>query len=246
MKNIKLVDFIYKISKWRRKRNVKVIWIWSLILFGPILTSITVAILQGVIGDISAGMVRGVILIDGIYLLLVISLVGYSVMRLFAARRAKSAGSRLHLRLSRVFAIVALIPTVLVAIFAVVTLSIGVEGWFSENVRNVVSSSLSAAEAYKDEQSNDLKTDLSFIAKKLSDYKRNNSFVSDSDVRIQLMNSQKLVRRGLKEAYIIDGNANLRSRGDLSYLFGYEKPSLKNMEFAENFEILVIEDWANN
>ena len=246
MKNIKLVDFIYKISKWRRKRNVKVIWIWSLILFGPILTSITVAILQGVIGNISAGMVRGVILIDGIYLLLVISLVGYSVMRLFAARRAKSAGSRLHLRLSRVFAIVALIPTVLVAIFAVVTLSIGVEGWFSENVRNVVSSSLSAAEAYKNEQSNDLKTDLSFIAKKLSDYKKNNAFVSDSDVRIQLMNSQKLVRRGLKEAYIIDGNANLRSRGDLSYLFGYEKPSLKNMEFAENFEILVIEDWANN
>ena len=246
MKNIKLVDFIYKISKWRRKRNVKVIWIWSLILFGPILTSITVAILQGVIGDLSAGMVRGVILIDGIYLLLVISLVGYSVMRLFAARRAKSAGSRLHLRLSRVFAIVALIPTVLVAIFAVVTLSIGVEGWFSENVRNVVSSSLSAAEAYKNEQSNDLKTDLSFIAKKLSDYKKNNAFVSDSDVRIQLMNSQKLVRRGLKEAYIIDGNANLRSRGDLSYLFGYEKPSLKNMEFAENFEILVIEDWANN
>ena len=246
MKNIKLVDFIYKISKWRRKRNVKVIWIWSLILFGPILTSITVAILQGVIGDISAGMVRGVILIDGIYLLLVISLVGYSVMRLFAARRAKSAGSRLHLRLSRVFAIVALIPTVLVAIFAVVTLSIGVEGWFSENVRNVVSSSLSAAEAYKNEQSNDLKTDLSFIAKKLSDYKKNNAFVSDSDVRIQLMNSQKLVRRGLKEAYIIDGNANLRSRGDLSYLFGYEKPSLKNMKFAENFEILVIEDWANN
>ena len=246
MKNIKLVDFIYKISKWRRKRNVKVIWIWSLILFGPILTSITVAILQGVIGDISAGMVRGVILIDGIYLLLVISLVGYSVMRLFAARRAKSAGSRLHLRLSRVFAIVALIPTVLVAIFAVVTLSIGVEGWFSENVRNVVSSSLSAAEAYKNEQSNDLKTDLSFIAKKLNDYKKNNAFVSDSDVRIQLMNSQKLVRRGLKEAYIIDGNANLRSRGDLSYLFGYEKPSLKNMEFAENFEILVIEDWANN
>ena len=246
MKNIKLVDFIYKISKWRRKRNVKVIWIWSLILFGPILTSITVAILQGVIGDISAGMVRGVILIDGIYLLLVISLVGYSVMRLFAARRAKSAGSRLHLRLSRVFAIVALIPTVLVAIFAVVTLSIGVEGWFSENVRNVVSSSLSAAEAYKNEQSNDLKTDLSFIAKKLSDYKKNNAFVSDSDVRIQLMNSQKLVRRGLKEAYIIDGNANLRSRGELSYLFGFEKPSLKNMKFAENFEILVIEDWANN
>ena len=241
-----MVDFIYKISTWRRKRNVKVISIWSLILFGPILTCITVALLQGVIGDLSAGMVQSIILIDGIYLLLVISFVGYSVMRLFAARRAKSAGSRLHLRLSRVFAIVALIPTVLVAIFAVVTLSIGVEGWFSENVRNVVTSSLSAAEAYKDEQSNDLQIDLNFMAVRLSEYKKNNYFVSDSEIRIQLIQQQKLIQRGLKEAYIIDSNSNLRSRGELSYLFGYEKPSAENMKIAEGFKVLVIEDWANN
>tara|TARA_B110000908_G_scaffold28074_1_gene33004 strand:- start:28703 stop:30931 length:2229 start_codon:yes stop_codon:yes gene_type:complete len=241
-----LVDFIYKISTWRRKRNVKVISIWSLILFGPILTCITVALLQGVIGDLSAGMVKSIILIDGIYLLLVISFVGYSVMRLFAARRAKSAGSRLHLRLSRVFAIVALIPTVLVAIFAVVTLSIGVEGWFSENVRNVVTSSLSAAEAYKNEQSNDLQIDLNFMAARLSEYKKNNYFVSDSEIRIQLIQQQKLIQRGLKEAYIIDSNSNLRSRGELSYLFGYEKPSAENMKIAEGFKVLVIEDWANN
>ena len=241
-----MVDFIYKISTWRRKRNVKVISIWSLILFGPILTCITVALLQGVIGDLSAGMVQSIILIDGIYLLLVISFVGYSVMRLFAARRAKSAGSRLHLRLSRVFAIVALIPTVLVAIFAVVTLSIGIEGWFSENVRNVVTSSLSAAEAYKDEQSNDLQIDLNFMAVRLSEYKKNNYFVSDSEIRIQLIQQQKLIQRGLKEAYIIDSNSNLRSRGELSYLFGYEKPSAENMKIAEGFKVLVIEDWANN
>ena len=241
-----MVDFIYKISTWRRKRNVKVISIWSLILFGPILTCITVALLQGVIGDLSAGMVKSIILIDGIYLLLVISFVGYSVMRLFAARRAKSAGSRLHLRLSRVFAIVALIPTVLVAIFAVVTLSIGVEGWFSENVRNVVTSSLSAAEAYKNEQSNDLQIDLNFMAARLSEYKKDNYFVSDSEIRIQLIQQQKLIQRGLKEAYIIDSNSNLRSRGELSYLFGYEKPSAENMKIAEGFKVLVIEDWANN
>ena len=241
-----MVDFIYKISTWRRKRNVKVISIWSLILFGPILTCITVALLQGVIGDLSAGMIQSIILIDGIYLLLVISFVGYSVMRLFAARRAKSAGSRLHLRLSRVFAIVALIPTVLVAIFAVVTLSIGVEGWFSENVRNVVTSSLSAAEAYKDEQSNDLQIDLNFMAARLSEYKKDNYFVSDSEIRIQLIQQQKLIQRGLKEAYIIDSNSNLRSRGELSYLFGYEKPSAENMKIAEGFKVLVIEDWANN
>jgi two-component system nitrogen regulation sensor histidine kinase NtrY len=167
-------------------------------------------------------------------------------MKLFAARRAKSAGSRLHMRLSRVFAIVALIPTVLVAVFAVVTLSIGVEGWFSKNVQNVVKSSLSAAEAYKNEQRDDLKIDLSFMAVRLNEYKKSNSFVSDSDLRVQLISIQKLIQRGLKEAYIIDRNANLRSRGELSYLFGYEEPSEEIMKSAELGDLIIIEDWPNN
>ena len=167
-------------------------------------------------------------------------------MRMFAARRAKSAGSRLHMRLSRVFAIVALIPTVLVAVFAVVTLSIGVEGWFSKNVQNVVNSSLSAAEAYKNEQRDDLKIDLNFISVKLNEYNKSNSFVSDSDLRVQLTSIQKLIQRGLKEAYIIDRNANLRSRGELSYLFGYEEPSDEIMESAELGDLIIIEDWPNN
>jgi two-component system nitrogen regulation sensor histidine kinase NtrY len=165
---------------------------------------------------------------------------------MFAARRAKSAGSRLHMRLSRVFAIVALIPTVLVAVFAVVTLSIGVEGWFSKNVQNVVKSSLSAAEAYKNEQRDDLKIDLSFMSVRLNEYKKSNSFVSDSDLRVQLISIQKLIQRGLKEAYIIDRNANLRSRGELSYLFGYEEPSDEIMKSAELGDLIIIEDWPNN
>ncbi|MDB2561307.1 ATP-binding protein, partial [Amylibacter sp.] len=37
-----------------------------------------------------------------------------------------------------------------------------------------------------------------------------------------------------------------RSRGELSYLFGYEEPSEKNMEIAELGELLIIEDWPNN
>ena len=167
-------------------------------------------------------------------------------MSMFAARRAKSAGSRLHMRLSRVFAIVALIPTVLVAVFAVVTLSIGVEGWFSKNVQNVVKSSLSAAEAYKNEQRDDLKIDLSFMSVRLNEYKKSNSFVSDSDLRVQLISIQKLIQRGLKEAYIIDRNANLRSRGELSYLFGYEEPSDEIMKSAELGDLIIIEDWPNN
>lgn len=235
-----------KIKKWRNNRNFLVISAWLLIFLGPILTGLTVYILQGEFGSNLSNILRFILLVDGIYLLIVISIVGYSVMRMFAARRSKSAGSRLHMRLSRVFAIVALIPTVLVAIFAVVTLSIGVEGWFSKNVQNVVRSSLSAANAYKNEQSNDLKIDLKFMAIRLNEYKDTNSFVSDSDLRLQLISIQSLIQRGLKEAYIIDENANLRSRGELSYLFDFEEPTQEAMKNAKTGVLFVIEDWPNN
>ncbi|MDA9004730.1 PAS domain-containing sensor histidine kinase [Amylibacter sp.] len=239
-------NFKRKIKQWRNHRKFLIISAWSLILLGPILTGLTVYILQGEFGSNLSNVLRFILLIDGIYLLVVIAIVGYSVMRMFAARRAKSAGSRLHMRLSRVFAIVALIPTVLVAVFAVVTLSIGVEGWFSKNVQNVVSSSLSAAKAYKNEQSNDLKVDLKFMAIRLNEYKDTNSFVSDSDLRLQLILYQNLIQRGLKEAYIIDENANLRSRGELSYLFGYEEPNQEAMDSAKTGDLFIIEDWPNN
>ena len=239
-------NFKRKIKQWRNHRKFLIISAWSLILLGPILTGLTVYILQGEFGSNLSNVLRFILLIDGIYLLVVIAIVGYSVMRMFAARRAKSAGSRLHMRLSRVFAIVALIPTVLVAVFAVVTLSIGVEGWFSKNVQNVVSSSLSAAKAYKNEQSNDLKVYLKFMAIRLNEYKDTNSFVSDSDLRLQLISYQNLIQRGLKEAYIIDGNANLRSRGELSYLFGYEEPNQEAMDSAKTGDLFIIEDWPNN
>ncbi|MDA9300289.1 PAS domain-containing sensor histidine kinase [Amylibacter sp.] len=239
-------NFKRKIKQWRNHRKFLIISAWSLILLGPILTGLTVYILQGEFGSNLSNVLRFILLIDGIYLLVVIAIVGYSVMRMFAARRAKSAGSRLHMRLSRVFAIVALIPTVLVAVFAVVTLSIGVEGWFSKNVQNVVSSSLSAAKAYKNEQSNDLKVDLKFMAIRLNEYKDTNSFVSDSDLRLQLISYQNLIQRGLKESYIIDENANLRSRGELSYLFGYEEPNQEAMDSAKTGDLFIIEDWPNN
>jgi len=246
VKSVPLINLTHKINLFRQKRRVQMAFAWALILLGPVLIVLTVYITQGGLGGRATGVVRGILLIDVVYLLVVISLVGYSVMKVFAARRAQSAGSRLHMRLSGVFAIVALIPTVMVAVFAVLTLSIGVEGWFSENVRNVVGSSLSAAEAYKEEQSDDLESDLRFLAFNLNQVKRGNSLVSDADMRVQLTRLQNLVQRGLKEAYIIDGSTKLRARGELSYLFGFETPNVIDMTLAESGETVIIEDWENN
>ena len=96
-------NLLNKIKKWQNRRKFLVVIAWSLILLGPILTGLTVSILQGEFGSKLSNILRLILLVDGIYLLVVISIVGYAVMKMFAARRAKSAGSRLHMRLSRVF-----------------------------------------------------------------------------------------------------------------------------------------------
>ena len=98
------------------------------------------------------------------------------VARLIAARRAKSAGSRLHLRLTGVFALMALIPTVTVAVFAGLTVNVGLEGWFSDRVRSVVGTSLAAAQAYEAEQRADLISDARTLARSI-DNARNQGIV---------------------------------------------------------------------
>jgi hypothetical protein len=99
----------------------------------------------------SALSLRLVLLADLVYVLVVATLVLGTIARMVAARRAKSAGSQLHLRLTGVFALIALIPTVTVAVFAGLTVNVGLEGWFSERVRQVVGASLAAAEAYRED-----------------------------------------------------------------------------------------------
>jgi len=176
----------------------------------------------------------------------VAALVMGSLVRMVAARRAQSAGSRLHLRLTAAFALIALVPTVSVAVFAGLTVNVGLEGWFSERVRNVVGASLSAAEAYEDEQRQDLRTDAEALASFLSSLQTGGVLVSDGELRQVLGQAQSRIQRGLREAYIIDTSGEIRARGEGSYLFDFEQPDLDQLTRATAGETVVIKDWAQN
>ena len=63
-------------------------------------------------------MLRLILLLDLAYLILLIGIIVLRMARLITARRKTAAGSRLHARLVLVFAGLALVPTVLVALFA--------------------------------------------------------------------------------------------------------------------------------
>ena len=234
------LDRLGRLRRMKRVRNLSTL---GLVVLGPVLAMATYLALGPLGQGASTLSLRLVLLTDLVYVLLVAALVLSQVARLIAARRAKSAGSRLHLRLTGVFALMALIPTVTVAVFAGLTVNVGLEGWFSDRVRGVVGSSLAAAQAYETEQRQDLIEDARALARTIDSARNQGIGLSDSQL---LGESQRQIQRGLREAYLIDGTAQIRARGDRSYLFDFEKPNPDQFVTATQEGLLVIEDWPNN
>jgi two-component system, NtrC family, nitrogen regulation sensor histidine kinase NtrY len=235
-----------RFSRWRRMRRYQSAATLGLVILGPILAALTWTVLGPLDQGGSAPLLRLVLLADLVYILVVAMLVMKRVAQMIAARRAKSAGSNLHLRLTGVFALLALIPTVTVAVFSVLTINVGLEGWFSDRVRNVLGTSLSAAQAYEEEHRQELTRDGLALAAYLDTERQATFFMSDGQVRQVLGRVQAQIERGLTEAFVIDGMGDIRARGARSYEFDFERPEPEDFGIANRDGIIIIEDWTNN
>ncbi|MDU8911519.1 PAS domain-containing sensor histidine kinase [Aestuariicoccus sp. MJ-SS9] len=236
-----------RLSRLRRQRRVQNAATIGLVVLGPVLAVATFLIL----GPLDSGpgaqlSLRLILLADLVYVLLLAALVLARVARMAADRRAQSAGSRLHLRLTGVFALMALLPTVTVAVFAVLTINIGLETWFSERVRNVVGASLAAAEVYEQQQSDGLIEDTRTLAGFISANRRAGFVADGGALRQVLSQGQSQIQRGLREAYVIDGAGEIRARGERSYLFDFERPDTDAFQEARDAGVVLIKDWPNN
>ena len=234
--------WLLQLSRLRRMKRARTAMTFGLVVLGPLLALATYLAL-GPLEQGSTDILRLILLLDLVYILVVAALVLAQVARLITARRAKSAGSRLHLRLTGVFALMALIPTVSVAVFAVLTINVGIEGWFSERVRVVVGNSLLAAQAYANEERQALRDDALSLARSIDRARSGGIELSDSEL---LGEGQRQIQRGLREAYMIDATGGIRARGDRSYLFNFEEPEASQIAAAGTTDVQLVEDWANN
>jgi two-component system nitrogen regulation sensor histidine kinase NtrY len=172
-----------RLNRLRRQRRVQNLATLGLVLLGPVLAVATFLLLGPLDQGSASGALRYVLLADLVYVLVVAALVAMRVAKMIAARRARSAGSRLHLRLTSIFAGIALGPAILVAVFAAITVNFGLEGWFSDRVRAVVGNSLAAAEAYEDEHRRDLAADAEALAAYLEAARRLTPLISEGEIR---------------------------------------------------------------
>lgn len=95
--------------------------------------------------------VRAALVVNTLLAVILFLLIWFEVHKLIKSRRKGRAAARLHIRIVGLFALVAAIPAILVAIIASVTLDLGLDRWFELRTRKIVDSSISVAKAYVDE-----------------------------------------------------------------------------------------------
>jgi two-component system nitrogen regulation sensor histidine kinase NtrY len=108
--------------------------------------------------------VLALIVLNLVLLLIFGAVVAKRLVEVWAQRRRGLAGSRLHIRLVVLFSAVAVTPTIIVAVFSYLFLSIGMDSWFSEKVRTALSESRAVAQAYLEEHQQNIRSDALTMA----------------------------------------------------------------------------------
>jgi two-component system nitrogen regulation sensor histidine kinase NtrY len=90
------------------------------------------------------------------------------LVQLWQARRSGHAAARLHGRLVTIFSLIAVVPVIMTAGAAAVTINLAMEAWFSSGVKSVVDNSLAVTNAYVDEYNGKLRNEVLYGASNLN------------------------------------------------------------------------------
>jgi two-component system, NtrC family, nitrogen regulation sensor histidine kinase NtrY len=99
-------------------------------------------------------------LINGATILVLVGIIFHEVWQLMQARRRGRAAARLHVQIVSLFSIIAVLPAVLVAVVANVTIDRGLDRLFSGPTREVIQNSLIIARAYMQEHAQLIRGDI--------------------------------------------------------------------------------------
>jgi two-component system, NtrC family, nitrogen regulation sensor histidine kinase NtrY len=150
--------------------------------------------------------VVGVLLINLVLVLAMLAIIAWQVTGLWRARRRQAAGAQLHVRIVRLLSVIALVPAVLLAIFASISLGRGLDYWFSERTQAIIQNSIDVASAYLEEHDQVIRADTVAMAR-------------DIDEAVELAGSlpqnfgsflnAQAAMRAFPVAYLIDGEGKV-------------------------------------
>jgi two-component system, NtrC family, nitrogen regulation sensor histidine kinase NtrY len=175
--------------------------------------------------------------LDLVLLLALGALIAKGLLQVWAERRRGLAGSRLQIRLVVLFSLIAVTPTIIVAIFSYLFFSYGVESWFSDKVRTAISNSLAVAEAYLHEHQQAIRADALAMA---NDLNRDAVQLELDPTRLEQVVAGQAALRGLTEAMVFDRAGHVLARSSLSFSIGFQPVPDSAMHVADGGDVAIM------
>ncbi len=193
---------------------------------------------------VDSEMVLLLILVDLVLLLGLGVVISYKITKLWLARRRGSVGSRLQTRIVALLSLVAILPTIAVAIFSALFFYAGVQAWFNERVGTALNESVAVAESYLAEHKEIIRTDALAMAYNLS--RQAPELISNSK-RFDTFVSNYAALRSLTEAVVFQ-RGNILGKTPLSFSLIFDVESLTDDVLARAGEgevVLLTSDTEN-
>ncbi|MCK1517234.1 PAS domain-containing sensor histidine kinase [Bradyrhizobium sp. 190] len=146
------------------------------------------------------------LLINAATILLLVGIVVREVWLVIQARRRGKAAARLHVQIVSLFSIIAVLPAVLVAVVANVTIDRGLDRLFSGPTREVMQNSLSVARAYMQEHARLIRGDILGMANDIAQARP--LFDQDRRSFLELLTANAAARN-LPAAMLVDKDGNI-------------------------------------
>ncbi len=178
------------------------------------------------------------LIVDLVLVLSLGALIARHLVGLWVARRAGSAGSRLHTRFVAMFSLVAVTPAIIVALFSAVFFYLGMQSWFSDRVRTAVGESLAVAEAYVAEHRHTIRADILAMA---NDIDRVAPRLRGNHQQFSRFLAIQASRRALSEATVFTSNGNILGRTYLNVTATFDELPLSRVGATSRSDPVIFE-----
>ncbi len=185
------------------------------------------------------GIVLTLLNLDLVLLLALAAVVAKRLVEMWAERRRGLAGSRLQVRLVGLFSLIAVLPTIIVAVFSYLFFGSGIETWFSDKVRTAISESVAVADAYVKEHQQAIRADALAMA---TDLDRSASSLQLNPQYLAPVLTAQAAMRGLTEAAVLDRKGTMLARTGLVFALGFEDVSKDALHRAQQGEVVIMTD----
>lgn len=162
-----------------------------------------------------------VLLINIVLIAAMLGMVGWQLYGLWRARQRQSAAARLHTRIVGLFSVIALIPALLLAIFATLSLDRGLDHWFSTRIKSIIGNSIDVANAYVNEQGQVIRSDVISVAKEIEE---SASLLREDPEAFRKFLTAQAALRAIPGVYVIDRSGNILASAQSRQEVTFKKP----------------------